>query len=60
VDKWLEVGQPQKKEIGLIWLEGNPLSKLHGSINERERLSYLHILRELNVYYCVSFIVSTR
>jgi hypothetical protein len=26
--------------IGLSWLEGNPLRKLHGIINKRARISY--------------------
>jgi hypothetical protein len=36
VDKSLEVGEPKNKENGLRGLEGNPLRKLHKSINKRQ------------------------
>jgi hypothetical protein len=45
-------GLTQNKESGLRWLKGNPLSKLHESINKRqgsislitlENIEYLHV-----------------
>jgi hypothetical protein len=49
VDKWLEVGYPQNKESGLRWLEGNPLRKLHKSINKRQ--GYLILITLEHIEY---------
>jgi hypothetical protein len=38
----------------LSWLESNPLSKLHGSINKRERLSNYHLLNIIEYLFCES------
>jgi hypothetical protein len=49
VDKWLEVGYPSNKESGLKWLEGNPMRKLHKSINKRKE--YLILITLENIEY---------
>ena len=52
MDKWLEVGYPQKKEVRLSGSEGNPLRKLHGSINKRERISHQNLLNIIEYIFC--------